>query len=201
MNQLNGFKNIRYGLRGLAFALLLLPTLTSAQEKKEREYAIKSSDVPEKAIKFTQQSFDGRKIRWYAEESQKGNSIEAKVKQDATIYSVEFDQKGNLLDVEVLIKFKSLPQPLREAIMTTLETQWGRVKVLKAQRQWTGATGALQELITNKKTTQSYTTRYELVIRATKDRVTADYEVLMDEQGKILRQLRVSRNHSPHLLF
>ena len=201
MNQLKGQKKFRWGLTAIVLAILLTPAFTFAQEKIEREYSIKPSAVPEMALKFTQQAFDGRKVRWYAEESQKGKSIEAKVKQDATVYSVEFDQKGNLLDVEVHIKFRSLPEPLRKTIMNTLETTMGRVKIHKIQRQWTGATEAMKELITDKKTTKPYTTKYELVIRVTKNRVTADYEILMDEQGKVLRQQKISRNHSPHLLF
>ena len=189
------------GLALMALILLLCPTMAAAQQKIEREYAIKTTQVPKPALQFVGQVFETQRIRWYAEESQKGRSIEAKVKADGTIYSIEFDQAGKLQDIEVLVKFQSLSEDLRKAIENTLEAEFTRIKILKVQKQWTGPASTLQLLVAKKKPLEKYTTKYELVIRGTKDKNTSDYEVLVDEQGKLISKSKIIQKDSPHLLF
>lgn len=152
-------------------------------------------------MNFVNQAFEGQRIRWYAEESQKGKSIEAKVKQDATIYSIEFDEQGNLQDIETLIKFRSLPEKLQQAIMNTLEADFSRIKIYKVQRQWSGPDATLQQLLAKKKPVEKYTTRYELVIRGNKDRSTSDYEVLVDDEGTLISTSKIIQKDTRHLLF
>lgn len=200
MKRIN-FVKITSSLQLLGLILLLAPKLTSAQQKIEREYAIKATQVPEPALEFVNQTFYKKRIKWYAEESQKGRSIEAKVKQDGTVYSIEFDEKGNLQDIETLISFNSLPQDLQKAIMKTLEADFTRIKIHKMQRQWTGNAATLQQLASKKKPEKEYTTRYEIVIRGSKDRSTSDYEVLVDDHGKLISKSKIIQKDSPHLLF
>jgi hypothetical protein len=185
----------------VALAVFLFPVTTFAQEKIEREYAIKSTQVPEPALQFIDQVFENPRIRWYAEESQKGKSIEAKVKRDGTIYSIEFDPDGKPQDIETLIKFKSLPEKLGQAIQHTLEAEFSRIKIYKVQRQWTGPATTLQLLLGKKKPAALYTTRYELVIRGTKDKSTSDYEVLVDDHGMLIRTSKIIYGDNPHLIF
>lgn len=194
-------KKLRGSLILVAFALLLNVETTFAQQKTEREYAIKTAQVPKSALQYVDQVFEGRRTKWYAEESQKGRSIEAKVKQDGTIYSIEFDEGGKLQDIETLISFKSLPEPLRNTIEKTLEAEFSRIKIIKVQRQWTGPAKTLQLLLAKKEPAEKYITRYELVIRGTKDRSTSDYEVLVDDQGRLIRTSKIISKDNPHLLF
>jgi len=192
---------LQFNLGLVALILFVLPQPASAQQKIEREYAIKPAQVAEQALKFVNQAFEGQRIRWYAEESQKGKSIEAKVKQDGTIYSIEFDEQGNLQDIETLIKFRSLPEKLQQAIMNTLEADFSRIKIYKVQRQWTGPDATLQQLLAKKKPVEKYTTRYELVIRGNKDRSTSDYEVLVDDEGTLISTSKIIQKDTRHLLF
>jgi hypothetical protein len=194
-------KKLRGSLLLVAFALLLNVETTFAQQKTEREYAIKTAQVPKSALQYVDQVFEGRRTKWYGEESQKGRSIEAKVKQDGTIYSIEFDEGGKLQDIETLISFKSLPEALRNTIEKTLEAEFSRIKIIKVQRQWTGPAKTLQLLLAKKEPAEKYTTRYELVIRGTKDRSTSDYEVLVDDQGTLIRTSKIISKDNPHLLF
>ena len=197
----NLHKRLRNCVPALTLALLMVGPAAFSQHKIEREYAIKTSQVPEQALKFVNQSFNKNRIRWYAEESQKGRSIEAKVKQDGTIYSVEFDEDGNLQDIEMLIAFNSLAEDLRKAMMKTLEADFTRIKIHKVQRQWTGPAATLQQLLNKKSPGGKYTTRYELVIRGTKGKSTSDHEVLLDEKGTLINQSKIIQKDSPHLLF
>lgn len=201
MKPTDNYKKLRGSLILVAFALLLNVETTFAQQKTEREYAIKTAQVPKSALQYVDQVFEGRRTKWYAEESQKGRSIEAKVKQDGTIYSIEFDEGGKLQDIETLISFKSLPEALRNTIEKTLEAEFSRIKIIKVQRQWTGPAKTLQLLLAKKEPAEKYTTRYELVIRGTKDRSTSDYEVLVDDQGTLIRTSKIISKDNPHLLF
>ncbi len=201
MKPIDKCKKLRGSLLLVAFALLLNVETTFAQQKTEREYAIKTAQVPKSALQYVDQVFEGRRTKWYAEESQKGRSIEAKVKQDGTIYSIEFDEGGKLQDIETLISFKSLPEALRNTIEKTLEAEFSRIKIIKVQRQWTGPAKTLQLLLAKKEPAEKYTTRYELVIRGTKDRSTSDYEVLVDDQGTLIRTSKIISKDNPHLLF
>jgi len=201
MKPIDKCKKLRGSLLLVAFALLLNVETTFAQQKTEREYAIKTAQVPKSALQYVDQVFEGRRTKWYAEESQKGRSIEAKVKQDGTIYSIEFDEAGKLQDIETLISFKSLPEPLRNTIEKTLEAEFSRIKIIKVQRQWTGPAKTLQLLLAKKEPAEKYITRYELVIRGTKDRSTSDYEVLVDDQGTLIRTSKIISKDNPHLLF
>jgi len=201
MKPIDKCKKLRGSLLLVAFALLLNVETTFAQQKTEREYAIKTAQVPKSALQYVDQVFEGRPTKWYGEESQKGRSIEAKVKQDGTIYSIEFDEGGKLQDIETLISFKSLPEALRNTIEKTLEAEFSRIKIIKVQRQWTGPAKTLQLLLAKKEPAEKYTTRYELVIRGTKDRSTSDYEVLVDDQGTPIRTSKIISKDNPHLLF
>ena len=185
----------------LTLVLLMLSPAAFAQHKIEREYAIKTAQVPAQALKFVNQSFSKNRIRWYAEESQKGRSIEAKVKQDGTIYSIEFSEDGSIQDIETLIAFSALSEDLREAIMKTLEADFTRIKIHKVQRQWTGSAATLQQLLAKKKPEGEYTTRYELVMRGTENKHSSDYEVLLDEKGTLISKSKIIQKDSPHLLF
>lgn len=201
MKPIDKCKKLRGSLLLVAFALLLNVETTFAQQKTEREYAIKTAQVPKSALQYVDQVFEGRRTKWYAEESQKGRSIEAKVKQDGTIHSIEFDEAGKLQDIETLISFKSLPEALRNTLEKTLEAEFSRIKIIKVQRQWTGPAKTLQLLLAKKEPAEKYTTRYELVIRGTKDRSTSDYEVLVDDQGTLIRTSKIISKDNPHLLF
>jgi len=194
-------KIVQCNLSLVALALLLYPNTTQAQEKIEREYAIKATQVPEPALQFISQVFTNPRIKWYAEDSQRGQSIEAKVKRDGTIYSIEFDKTGKLQDIETLIKFKSLSEALREAIEKTLKAEFSRIKIDKVQRQWSGPTKTLQLLLAHKEPEEQYTTRYELIISGTKEKNTSDYEVLVDDMGKLIRTSKIIYGDNPHLIF
>ncbi len=97
--------------------------------------------------------------------------------------------------------FRSLPEQLREAIVKTFEAEFSRIKIYKVQRQWTGPASTLQALIAKEKPADKYTTRYEVIIRGTDDKGTSDYEMLVDDQGTLIRKSKIVRKDAPHLLF
>lgn len=181
---------------------LLIPAILPAQTKFEREYRIKENEVPEKASQFVRDAFFDEKIKWYAEESQDGNSIEAKVKFRNHKYSVEFDSNGNLLDVEKTVSFKKLNQKTSDAISRSLATKFGNYKILKVQIQWTAKDDeTLTELIQNGTSTHFYDEKFEIVIETHKDDTYKAFENLIDRKGEIEKSLELDLRSMKNMEF
>jgi len=172
-----------------------------AQDKVEREYKIKPSKVPMKALDFIKQSFSEETVRWYMEQSVSGKSIEAKIRKDDRLYSAEFDTLGNIQDIEVLVNFKDIPEALRNIIERSLSEQFSRFKVQKSQKQWIGKAADLQSLIKGDKPGARHETNYEIVITGRKDKHSDEYELLFNEDGVLLRQQKILESNQQHLTF
>jgi hypothetical protein len=171
---------------------VLMPFILPAQTKFEREYRINENEVPEKAIQFIRKAFLDKKIKWYAEESQDGKSIEAKAKYRKHKFSVEFDTSGNLQDVEKTVKFKTLSPQLTDAISQSLTNEFGKYKIMKVQVQWTADNpGTLKELIKNGTSSNAYNEKYEVIVESRADKTYKAFEVLMDRTGTIEKSLEL----------
>lgn len=181
---------------------VLIPLILPAQTKFEREYRIKENEVPEKAQQFVRHAFSGEKIKWYAEESQDGSSIEAKVKFRKHKFSVEFDTSGNLQDVEKTVKFKTLSPQLSDAISQTLVNEFGNYKIMKVQVQWTADNpGTLKELIKNGNSSNAYHEKYEVVVETRANKTYKAYELLMDRAGRIEKSLELDLRNMNNMEF
>jgi len=178
-------------MRILFFVLFFnLPGLF-AQDKVEREYKIKHSQVPAKALDFIKESFSEEKVKWYTELNADGKSLEAKFRTDDQLYSVEFDTLGNIQDIAALVKFKDVPEAVRHMIERTLDKEFLSYKVQKAQKQWIGEAAALHSLIKADKPKAKYNTNYEIVITGRKDKHRDEYEMLFNEVGVLIRQQKI----------
>lgn len=190
----------------MKFFLILLTFLFSvsmgySQEKFEREYRIKVSEVPQKALDFIEGSFPSKKIKWYGEENLEGRSIEAKVKKDGNLFSVKFDTLGTIQDVEMLVKFRELDSPIKEKIEEELDAAFSNYKIQKVQIQWKGKIDALKSLISARESNGEYVTNYELVVRGKEGRQTDYYEFLFDTDGKLKKRLTIIQRTDHHLIY
>ncbi|MCX2473486.1 hypothetical protein OQZ33_03990 [Pedobacter sp. MC2016-05] len=195
------YNRLRVSLMVSTFIFLLYPNSLSAQNKIEREFRIKPGKVPKSALNYVTQLFPAGKIKWYVEKSESGESIEAKIKTNRTIYSIEFDRMGKLQDIETIVSFDSLPEKVRGAINEGLKSKFMRIKILKVQRQWSGSPETLQLLLAGKNSSRNYMTRYEIVLRGINIKSTSDYEVLFDDQGRLVKILKIINQNNPHLLY
>lgn len=175
--------------------------VSSAQDKIEREYKIKPSAVPAPALDFIKNSFKQQKVKWYMEQSAKGKSIEAKVIHGGKLHSVEFNADGTIQDVEVLIDYESVSAPLRASIESALKSEFTRFKISKVQRQWIAGEDELMALIKGEKPQLKYVTNYEIVVSGKRDRHNDNYELLFNDNGKLISQSKIIESNSQHLLF
>jgi hypothetical protein len=98
------------------FLLLFIWTISCAvfsQEKFEKEYRVKPSEVPEKSFKLIKSWRFKKKVKWYAEESNDGKTFEAKTVHLNHVYSIEFNENGTLLDLEKKVSFSELEKKIQ----------------------------------------------------------------------------------------
>ncbi|MBG6235272.1 hypothetical protein IWX76_001840 [Pedobacter sp. CAN_A7] len=182
--------------------LLTAVSFSYSQGKLEREYRIKPSQVPVKALGFVEKSMPDVKVKWYWEENLQKKSIEAKGTRNGKLYSVEFDTLGVLQDVEVLVKYQSLPENTKIAIEKSIENRFAKFNIEKTQIQWVGDQNVLMSLIKGEDIGQTaYITNYEIMIKGSMDGRTDFYEVLLNEKGEIKRVSKVLQRNDYHLIY
>lgn len=186
----------------LIVLFFLFKAVTSySQDKLEREYRIKSSEVPSKAVRFITENFDKMKIKWYGEENLDGKAIEAKGKRDGMLYSIKFDTSGNIQDIESIIRFNDIPETAKVNIEKNLGRRFSKFTIQKTQKQWLGDIDVLSELAKGNEPSGKYSVNYEINLKGTKNGRTDYYEVLADQKGEITRESKIIQRNNHHLIY
>jgi len=188
-------------LVAFAFLHVISASPCAAQQKYEREYSIKPSAVPVKAAEFVNTIFKGAKIHWYGEESLKSTTIEAKLKSSGKSYSIEFDESGKIQDVEILSSFKSIPAKTRDIMRENLDKEFKKFKVDKTQIQWTASESTLKKALLSDSVPASIRIRYEVIVKATKSKLSNYYEVLFEDNGTIVSVHEIVQRNSNNLIY
>lgn len=186
----------------LFFCLILgwsLPAMT--QVKVEREYRIKQEQVPQKAVEYISSIFPDTRIRWFGEINARGYFVEAKFRANRKKYSIKFDSTGVFKDVEKVIKFKKLSKDQQNIFEHTLDSLFTRYKIVKIQAQWLGSAQDIRAFLQDGTTGSSIKKNFEFVLRGRNSEGIAYREILFDEKGNILRNVKLSEGNTNHLLF
>lgn len=168
----------------LFFVNMLISNVLLAQ-KYEREYRIKSGEVPSEARQFVENLDFDRNIRWYMEEGLDQRSVEAKTKYQGYRYSIEFDTTGQLQDIEVEVEWKALPTETLQAICSQLSEDFDKFKIIKIQVQYSGNQEVLQQLTTDGFDTNSADVKYELIVKGAEPGEVNWYEYLFSDAGTL----------------
>lgn len=182
----------------IKFLICLLIPISSlfAQNKLEREYRVKSDQVPPKALGCIQKFDFSGQVKWYFEEGLNGKSYEAKTRYRQQYYSIEFDTLGNLLDVEILIGSELLPVKVSQNIKMDLNRRFKKHKIDRIQVQYTGTVEDVFQWISQNQS-NNLTTKYELVIK-TGGKL---FEILFSDQGDFEQIAEIIPKNSFHLEF
>lgn len=167
-----------------------------AQKKLEREYRVKSDQVPPKAIACIQKFDFSGQVKWYLEEGLNGKSYEAKTQYRKQYYSIEFDTLGNLLDVEILIGPELVPFKVLQKINMDLNQRFKKHNIDRIQVQYTGTVEDVFLWISQNQS-NNLTTKYELVVKA----AGKLFEVLFSDQGDFEQIAEIIPKNSFHLEF
>ncbi len=193
----------------MMYSRLLLPLLlwlvgaghVSGQQKYEKESRIHPREVPADARQFIDSIAPAGKIRWYLEENLDRQSLEAKFRYREDRYSIEFDRRGKLEDIEIQIAWEEIPEKARRHISGHLDSAFTAHRVRKIQVQYTGSASALLSLARDRSTDLAYTTQYELVIKARDKHRWTFYEITFSGEGKRTSISEIIFRNTDHLEF
>lgn len=169
-----------------------------SQEKFEKEYRVKLNQVPEVARNFIEKCQFENTIKWYVEESQDGKTFEAKSKKYNHKYSIEFSENGQLLDVEKTVKFKNLPENIQAIINNGLSKFFKKYSVKKIQIQWSGSETFLLDKVLIRHSNMQF---FEIVLKGKKENKYELFEVLINDKGEIIKELKFSTDNTNNLQF
>lgn len=164
-----------------------------AQNKYEREYRIRKSQFPAKALSLIENSIKGfKRVKFYKETDSTKVSFEAKLKKERLWYSLEFNKEGILEDVELLIKPTDIPNETYTKIEEYLNKNFNKYRIKRLQQQYpvrndtpeTTLKNAFQNLILP-------SNNYELIVVGKKENAYLDYEILFDADGNF-KNIRTS---------
>ena len=173
------------------------------KEKHEKETRIEESEFPPKALaKITPYLEDAKRVRFYKEVDSLKKSYEVKFRLGKLHYSVEFDPRGELEDVEFIIKDNDIPEESWSRISGYLNHNFNKPRVLKIQQQYprNGRTAqrvfkdAFQNLIL------PYI-NYELIFTSNEEEGFQAYEGLFNVRGQRLSIRKSLVADYDHLLY
>ena len=191
-------KVMKKGSLYILVGLFFTSSFGFSQEKFEKEYRVKANAVPQKARQFIEQCELKEQIKWYLEESQDGKTFEAKTIKRRRQLSIEFDDEGNILDVEQRMSLAQLNAEKKAKISHAITERFGRSKLRKVQAQWSGSASTLIAMI--KKGTSPVSARYfEIVLKSKRDR--EHYEVLLSDTGEFLKVLKITTGSFDNLEY
>ena len=181
--------------------LVLTTLLAQAQEKVEREWRIKTNEVPSPAMDWFKDAYELHgKVKWFKEENEAGTFYEAKLQHRGKQHSVKFTQQGDVLDVEITVTLDELEEAVRTRILAALDSIGEGHRALKLQQQWTGAPDDLEDLI-DEQEREDLTLLYELEVFFRSGPDEGYHELLFTEQGALHTKRPMRVNTADHLQY
>ncbi|QLG45653.1 hypothetical protein [Costertonia aggregata] len=178
--------------------------IANAQNKYEREYRIKKSQFPKKALGYIQEKLEGAKrIKFYKETDSSKVSYEAKFKKDRLWYSIEFDDSGAMEDIEILIKPVDIPEDTFKKIEQYLTQKFTKYKIQRLQQQYpVMAIEATEKTVKNAfQNLMIPTINYELVISGREKETYEQFEILFDAEGNFVNIRKSLPPNYDHVLY
>lgn len=187
----------------ISFLALLFCSSIWSQNKYEQEYRISQSEFPSNAYELISEQLESSKrVRYYKEIDSIKKSFEVKFKKRRLHYSIEFDEHGELEDVEFKIKEVDIPDDSWEKISDYLNKGFQKVRIVKIQQQHPVGDlspekviqQALQNLIL------PYI-NYEIVFTSKNSGGYKTYEALFNANGKFLNLRKSLSSTYDHILY
>ncbi len=176
-------------------------------EKIEREISIKEDQFPEKALKLAAPILKkAKKTKYYKELSEMGDYYEFKSDYKGEQISVKFNEKGELIDIEILKKLKDFPKDIQQSIEEYFNENYEKHRLIRIQIQYNREVefedGELEqdeddEYIKEflEMDLEDLIVKYEIEAEVkTNDNNTGFFEFLFDDKGKLeLKRAIVTR--------
>ena len=182
--------------------LLLLGIFCFGQKKQEQEFRIDKKELPDGVMVLLSNYLDNAKrLRYYKERDGEKSSYEVKFKKDKLHYSIEFDEKGVLEDVELLIKQTDIPDEPFGKMTQYLKSNHKKYRIKKIQRQYVNTGDAAQTLKEAFQNRILPKLRYELIIATKDENGYGEFELTFDANGEHLLTRKAVKTKYDHVLF
>lgn len=180
-----------------------LTTNAAAQDKLEKEFSVSEANVPISAKEFIESLPLKTKIYWFYEIGRYQTSYEAKFKYKRKVYSIEFDTTGNLLDVEIQLKWKDIKKTTSAKLRKNLNATFDKHRINKIQLQLKGAKESILDalILDFKKIPANLLNGYEVVVNGKKDGVFQLYEIFFDMSGTTKLFVQIQQRNTDHLEY
>jgi hypothetical protein len=185
----------------LSLFLAILTLQARAQFKFEKEYRLKPSAVPEKALTLVESLGFLKKIQWYAEEGIGKKSIEAKTLHNNKKYSIEFDTSGNFLDLEKDISPEQIPPLAIERMHSYLDSVFSSHKTMKIQAHFNGNPEDIPLLLEKGLSDFSFPVKYEWVVKGKTAGRPKMYEFMFTNDGRFETKKEILLRNTDNLEF
>ncbi len=185
------------------FLLIGCCSFASSQNKYEREYRIRKSQFPRVALDLMESELGKvKRLKFYKETDSAKTSFEAKFKKEKLWYSVEFDQSGQLEDIEVLIKQVDIPSDALVKMKTYFNSAFSKHRIKRIQQQYPANQEQLKKTFRNAfQNLLLPSLNYELVVAGKVDKSYFDYEILFDAEGNFKKIRKSLPPNYDHVLY
>lgn len=173
------------------------------QGKYERESRIDKGAFPQSALNQIEAYLqDARKIRFYQETDSVKQSFEVKFKKGKLKYSIEFDEKGALEDIEFTISKDDIPEESWERINDYLKHNFSKYRIKKIQQQYPLKEGQPNETIHEafQNLILPYI-NYEFVFMAKNGNTFQMFEALFNAEGQLISLRKSFSSSYDHVLY
>ncbi|WP_246019878.1 hypothetical protein [Muriicola soli] len=146
---------------------------------------------------------DARKIRYYKEIDSVTITFESKFKKDKLHYSVNFNSKGELEDIEIQISKVDIPSDVWSSIAEHLNGDCKKFKIRRLQQQYPLKNGLSAEKIINdafQNLILPYI-NYELIVVCKRDSGREEFEYLFNAQGDFVSKRKSLPANYDHILY
>ncbi|WP_121666960.1 hypothetical protein [Mesonia aquimarina] len=194
-------------MKKLIFILFFLISLsTIAQQKKsEKEERISKEEMPQKALLFLR-NFENNKTkknRFYFEIDSEKKGYEAKFKIASFLYSVEFGEKGNLQDIEIVKDFDSINPLAKKTIQTYFKENYAKFNVEKVQLQFKKQRTETEKetynrAINHRRNKPDY---YEFIVKVKIQKERKRLEILFDSSGNFKKQREIAESSYDYFMY
>ena len=190
-------------LKSPTFIILLFFCVASfGQKKQEQEFRIDKKELPDGVMAVLSNYLENTKrLRYYKERDGEKSSYEVKFKKDKLHYSIEFDEKGALEDVELLIKQTDIPNEPFDNMTTYLQSNHKKYRIKKIQWQYVNTGDAAQTLREAFQNSVLPKLKYELIIATKDENGYGEFELTFDANGKHLLTRKAVNTKYDHVLF
>lgn len=173
--------------------------------KHEKEDRIEKQLFPQDALQLLQETLPKKvkNVKYYKEQDSVKISYETKLKHKGTKYSIEFDKKGHLEDVEVTIKQKHIPPKTFEMMKKHMYGEYTSFRIKKIQRQYRNSKNSvgkkvIKDAFSNEKDSSYY---YEIIAEVKTGKKRYFIEITFTKTGDFDLVRTIIRSSYDHILY